>query len=142
MTEQAVQAALARLHPVLTYDEFGQLDMVIEAVIEKIELKQSVFQVRSSQRREQSAVRACAWRSQRTSPQDLERACSKTCILATNTSTIDIDVVGAKTQAADRIVGLHFFSPAHIMVRARHVRARRADARERSRWSRSSARSA
>ena len=46
---------------------------------------------------------------------DLEAACRPDAILSTNTSTIDISLVGAKTRAAERIVGAHFFSPAHIM---------------------------
>ena len=46
---------------------------------------------------------------------DLERACRPDAILATNTSTIDVELIAAKTQAADRIVGAHFFSPAHVM---------------------------
>ena len=46
---------------------------------------------------------------------DLEKACRPDCILSSNTSTIDISVIGQKTRAADRIVGAHFFSPAHIM---------------------------
>ena len=46
---------------------------------------------------------------------DLERVCGPDCILSSNTSTIDIDLIGQKTKAQDRIVGAHFFSPAHIM---------------------------
>ena len=46
---------------------------------------------------------------------DLEKACRKDCILSSNTSTIDIKLVGGQTKALDRIVGAHFFSPAHIM---------------------------
>jgi len=63
---------------------------VIEAVIENIELKQSIFA-------------------------DLEKHCRADCILSTNTSTIDLNLVGAKTKSQDRIIGAHFFSPAHIM---------------------------
>lgn len=48
-------------------------------------------------------------------PADLERTCRPDAILATNTSTIDVELIAAKTQAADRIVGAHFFSPAHVM---------------------------
>jgi len=66
------------------------MDMVIEAVIESIPLKQNIFQ-------------------------DLERYCNPTCILASNTSTISLEEIGAKTKAQDRIVGPHFFSPAHVM---------------------------
>lgn len=46
---------------------------------------------------------------------DLEKACGPDCILSTNTSTIDIELIGAKTKSQDRIIGAHFFSPAHIM---------------------------
>ena len=57
---------------------------------------------------------------------DLESSCSPNCILATNTSTIDIELVGEKTRSQDRIVGAHFFSPAHVMplleiVRTKHT---------------------
>lgn len=62
----------------------------MEAVLEDVGLKQRIFA-------------------------DLEKACRPDCILSTNTSTIDISLIGAKTRAADRIVGAHFFSPAHIM---------------------------
>ena len=63
---------------------------VIEAAVENIPLKQQIFA-------------------------DLEKACGPQCILSSNTSTIDISLIGKKTQAADRILGAHFFSPAHIM---------------------------
>lgn len=63
---------------------------VVEAAIENIPIKQQIFA-------------------------DLEKACSKDCILSSNTSTIDISLIGKKTKAAERIVGAHFFSPAHIM---------------------------
>ncbi|TVU17526.1 hypothetical protein EJB05_33568 [Eragrostis curvula] len=46
---------------------------------------------------------------------DLERHCPSHCILATNTSTIDLTLIGQKTNCQNRIVGAHFFSPAHIM---------------------------
>lgn len=62
----------------------------MEAVLEDVGLKQRIFA-------------------------DLEKACRPDCILSSNTSTIDISVIGQKTRAADRIVGAHFFSPAHIM---------------------------
>ena len=85
-----MDVALSLLKGVLDYSEFKHVDMVIEAVIEKIPLKQSIFV-------------------------DIEKACPPHCILATNTSTIDLNIVGEKTNSQDRIVGAHFFSPAHIM---------------------------
>ncbi|MBX7165713.1 MAG: enoyl-CoA hydratase/isomerase family protein [Pirellulales bacterium] len=101
LTQQKYDETLARLRTQTDYSGFDGLDLVIEAVIENIELKQQVFA-------------------------DLEKVTRPDCILATNTSTIDLEVVGAKTQAAPRIVGTHFFSPAHVMplvelVRSQHT---------------------
>ncbi|GBF93062.1 hypothetical protein Rsub_05673 [Raphidocelis subcapitata] len=99
MAQAAADATLARVKGSLDYASFGSCDMVIEAVIEDIPLKQRIFA-------------------------DLEAACRPDAILATNTSTIDIDLVGAKTRAQDRIVGAHFFSPAHIMPLLEIVRTK------------------
>ncbi|KAK7272698.1 hypothetical protein RJT34_29472 [Clitoria ternatea] len=90
LTKQKADGALSLLKGVLDYAEFKDVDMVIEAVIENINLKQTIFS-------------------------DLEKICPPHCILATNTSTIDLNIVGEKTRSHDRIVGAHFFSPAHIM---------------------------
>ncbi|CAL8463963.1 g3498 [Coccomyxa elongata] len=90
MTQEAAGAVFARVKGTLDYNDFCSVDMVIEAVIEDVGLKQRIFA-------------------------DLEKCCRPDCILSSNTSTIDITLIGAKTRAADRIVGAHFFSPAHIM---------------------------
>ncbi|KAG2657735.1 hypothetical protein PVAP13_1KG238500 [Panicum virgatum] len=90
LTKDKMNKAMSLLKGALDYSDFKDVDMVIEAVIEKIPLKQSIFA-------------------------DIERICPKHCILATNTSTIDLNVVGEKTNSQDRIIGAHFFSPAHIM---------------------------
>jgi len=90
MTPEKAAQTLALVHPTLTYAEFGKVGMAIEAVIENLELKQRIFA-------------------------DLEAACRPDCILSTNTSTIDITKVAAKMRSPERIVGAHFFSPAHIM---------------------------
>ena len=86
-----------------TYDQFHKVDLVIEAVLEKLPLKQQIFG-------------------------ELEKVCREDAILATNTSTIDILRIGEKTQASDRIVGLHFFSPAHIMPLLEIVRSEKTSA--------------
>lgn len=86
----AVNAIMARVQGTLDYSQFGSLDMVIEAVLEDLKLKQSIFA-------------------------DLERVCSPTCILSTNTSTIDITKVAAHVGCPERVLGAHFFSPAHVM---------------------------
>ncbi|KAF8388966.1 hypothetical protein HHK36_025650 [Tetracentron sinense] len=101
LTQDKAEKALSILKGVLDYSEFKHVDMVIEmdtrrklfdecfsilqAVIENISLKQSIFS-------------------------ELEKACPPHCILATNTSTIDLNIVGEKTSSQDRIVGAHFFS--------------------------------
>lgn len=99
LTQEKYDEIMSRLTTQTDYKGFNKLDIVIEAVVENIELKQNVFS-------------------------DLESATSKKCILASNTSTIDLDVIGKKTSAADRIVGTHFFSPAHVMPLVEVVRAK------------------
>ncbi|XVF88559.1 hypothetical protein PTKIN_Ptkin19aG0060500 [Pterospermum kingtungense] len=89
-TQDKARKALSILKGVSDYSEFKEVDVVIEAVIEDVPLKQKIFS-------------------------EHEKVCSSCCILATNTSTIDLNVVGEKTNSQDRIIGAHFFSPAHIM---------------------------
>jgi enoyl-CoA hydratase/3-hydroxyacyl-CoA dehydrogenase len=84
LTKDKMNKAMSLLKGALDYSDFKDIDMVIEAVIEKIPLKQSIFA-------------------------DIEKICPKHCILATNTSTIDLNVVGEKTNSQDRIIGAHFF---------------------------------
>lgn len=103
MSHAAADAAKARVRGTLSYDGFGAADMVIEAAIEKVDLKQDIFV-------------------------DLERSCRPDCILASNTSTIDLNLISKKTCAQGRVIGAHFFSPAHLMplleiVRSEHTEA-------------------
>ncbi|CAL9065762.1 unnamed protein product [Musa banksii] len=87
MTQDKCERTLSLLTGVLDYESFKDVDL---AVIENVSLKQQIFA-------------------------DLEKYCSPNCVLATNTSTIDLNLVGEKTKSRDRIVGAHFFSPAHVM---------------------------
>ncbi|KAK1264582.1 Peroxisomal fatty acid beta-oxidation multifunctional protein [Acorus gramineus] len=103
LTEDKMDKALSLLKGVLDYSEFGDVDMVIEAVVEDVQLKQSIFS-------------------------EIEKVCSPHCILATNTSTIDLNIVGEKTSSQDRIVGAHFFSPAHLMPLLEIVRTEKTSA--------------
>ncbi|KAI3443776.1 hypothetical protein Pfo_000441 [Paulownia fortunei] len=100
LTEDKAEKALLRLKGVLDYSEFKDVDMAIEAVIENISLKQKIFA-------------------------DIEKACPPHCILASNTSTIDLNIVGEKIKSPDRIVGAHFFSPAHVMPLLEIVRTKK-----------------
>lgn len=97
------EKALSMLKGVLDYSEFRDVDMVIEAVIENVSLKQEIF----------SAI---------------EKVCPKHCILATNTSTIDLNIIREKIKSQDRVVGAHFFSPAHVMPLLEIVRTQKTSA--------------
>ncbi|MCO5579515.1 hypothetical protein L7F22_033370 [Adiantum nelumboides] len=90
MTREKFDKTLALIEGTLGYEQFRNVDLVIEAVIENPPLKQQIFN-------------------------DLEKLCSSKCILASNTSTIDLNVIGQHVKAKDRLVGAHFFSPAHVM---------------------------
>ncbi|KAI4380406.1 hypothetical protein MLD38_006602 [Melastoma candidum] len=90
LIQSNAEKALLMVKGVLDYSDFRDVDMVIEAVIENIPLKQSIFS-------------------------EIEKICPPHCILASNTSSIDLHVVGEKITSQDRIIGAHFFSPAHVM---------------------------
>ncbi|SDM72882.1 3-hydroxyacyl-CoA dehydrogenase [Oryzisolibacter propanilivorax] len=90
MTAEARAATLARYQPGTSYDAIAEVDLVIEAVFEDLEVKKAVFR-------------------------ELDRVCRAGCVLATNTSYLDIDAIAAATQRPQDVIGLHFFSPANIM---------------------------
>lgn len=81
---------LALITGTLAYEDLGEVDLVIEAVFEEMEVKRQVFQ-------------------------QLDRVCKPGAILATNTSRLDIDQIAATVTRPQDVVGLHFFSPAHVM---------------------------
>ncbi|KAG8067897.1 hypothetical protein GUJ93_ZPchr0005g15965 [Zizania palustris] len=90
MTKGDYEKKLSLLSGVLDYEQFRDADVVIEAVLEDVSLKQKIFA-------------------------DLDKYCHSNCIFATNTSTIDLQLIGQKTSCQNRIAGAHFFSPAHVM---------------------------
>ncbi|MGB2605416.1 MAG: 3-hydroxyacyl-CoA dehydrogenase NAD-binding domain-containing protein [Candidatus Sulfotelmatobacter sp.] len=89
-TQQFVDERLQLIRPTLSCDDFGEVDMVVEAVFEGMVLKKEVFG-------------------------QLDRACKKGAILASNTSTLDIDEIASATSRPEAVIGTHFFSPANIM---------------------------
>ena len=90
MTEAAKAAVMARYTGSTSYADIAQVDLVIEAVFEDIEVKKTVFR-------------------------ELDRVCKPGAVLATNTSYLDIDAIAASTSRPQDVIGLHFFSPANIM---------------------------
>ncbi len=81
---------LALITPVLSYDAIGQADIVIEAVFESMEIKRQVFTA-------------------------LDRVMKPGAILATNTSSLDVNRIAAFTRRPQDVLGTHFFSPANVM---------------------------
>ncbi|RKR70059.1 3-hydroxyacyl-CoA dehydrogenase [Acidovorax sp. 94] len=90
MTDAAQAAVMARYTGSTDYADIAQVDLVIEAVFEDIEVKKAVFR-------------------------ELDRVCKPGAVLATNTSYLDIDAIAAATGRPQDVIGLHFFSPANIM---------------------------
>jgi len=90
MSAGDMQAKLDLVTPTLTYDEFSDVDIVIEAVPERIGIKKTVFK-------------------------ELEKACPEQTIFASNTSALSISEMGAATGKPHKIIGMHFFNPAHVM---------------------------
>ena len=101
-TPEVVEQRIAQIHPQLTYDGFEDADLVLEAVFENTNLKKQVFA-------------------------DLDRVTRPACVLASNTSTLDIDEIASATSRPERVVGLHFFSPANIMRLVEIVRGSKTD---------------
>jgi 3-hydroxyacyl-CoA dehydrogenase len=90
LTAEQLEQRMSLLRPTLSYDDIRDADLVIEAVFEDYGVKESVF----------------------TKIDALARAGA---ILATNTSTLDVNRIAAFTQRSQDVVGLHFFSPANVM---------------------------
>ena len=99
-TKAFVDERLQLITPVFAYDAFSGVDMVIEAVFEGMALKKKVFA-------------------------DLDRACRKGAILASNTSTLNIDEIAGSTSRPEAVIGTHFFSPANVMRLLEIVRGKR-----------------
>ena len=89
-TQQFVDERLKLIRPTLDYGEFAGVDMVVEAVFESMALKKEVFS-------------------------QLDRVCKPGAILATNTSSLNIDDIASATSRPQSIIGTHFFSPANVM---------------------------
>jgi len=97
-TEAQAADRLARLTPSLQLEDLGKVDLIIEAVFENMALKKEIFA-------------------------KLDGIAKPGAIIATNTSTLDVNQIAAETKRPQDVVGLHFFSPANIMRLLEIVRA-------------------
>jgi len=96
---EQLEQRMRLLQGTLDYADLADVDLVIEAVFEDLSIKQAVFRT-------------------------LDRVCKPGAILASNTSTLDVDRIAACTRRPQDVVGLHFFSPAHVMRLLEVVRGR------------------
>jgi 3-hydroxyacyl-CoA dehydrogenase len=99
MTPEAMAKTLGLITPTTSYDGFGDVDIVVEAVFENMELKKTTFA-------------------------ELAGVTRPDTILASNTSTLDIDEFAQSSGRAAQVVGHHFFSPANVMKLLEIVRGR------------------
>lgn len=90
ITAEQAEAALANIHPVVDLQMLADCDLVIEAIVERLDIKQKFFR-------------------------DLEAVVSSECMLASNTSSLSITSIASACARPERVVGYHFFNPVPLM---------------------------
>jgi 3-hydroxybutyryl-CoA dehydrogenase len=97
MSADEKQASLGRIRTATDDQAIANADIVVEAIIEKFDAKQALFQ-------------------------KLDGLAPKQCVLASNTSSISITRIAASTKRADKIIGMHFFNPVPVMALVEVIR--------------------
>ncbi|MBN7797514.1 3-hydroxyacyl-CoA dehydrogenase NAD-binding domain-containing protein [Parahaliea mediterranea] len=90
LSQDEMDRCMSHIHPTTGFEKIADVDLVIEAVFENLELKREIFR-------------------------KLDTHCKETAILATNTSYQDIHAIADATSRPQSVIGLHFFSPANVM---------------------------
>jgi 3-hydroxybutyryl-CoA dehydrogenase len=90
LTAEEKAAALRRIEPVVERSKLASCDFVVEAATEKLEIKSEIFR-------------------------DLDRLCRPEVVLASNTSSISITRLAARTKRPEQVIGMHFFNPVPVM---------------------------
>ena len=90
MTQDEAERKLTLVSGATSYDPFKEVDLAIEAVPEQLPLKQRIFK-------------------------ELDQALPETAMIASNTSSLSISALGGVTKRPHKVIGMHFFYPAHIM---------------------------
>jgi 3-hydroxybutyryl-CoA dehydrogenase len=98
LTAADAEAAFKRITPTTELEPLGACDLVVEAVLEKFEIKKAVMA-------------------------DLERVVGPDAILATNTSSISVTKIAATSKNPSRVIGMHFFNPVPMMQLVEVIRA-------------------
>ncbi|MFP5447014.1 MAG: 3-hydroxyacyl-CoA dehydrogenase NAD-binding domain-containing protein, partial [Betaproteobacteria bacterium] len=99
LKQDKYEQRMALLSTTLSYDDFKDCDLIIEAVFEEMGVKEAVFK-------------------------QLDAVAKPGAILASNTSTLDVDKIAAFTKRPQDVVGMHFFSPANVMKLLEVVRGK------------------
>jgi 3-hydroxyacyl-CoA dehydrogenase len=97
LSQAEMDKRMALIEGIDDYGGLAEVDMVVEAVFEEMDVKKEVFAA-------------------------LDRACKPGAILATNTSTLDVDEIASATARPESVIGTHFFSPANVMRLMENVR--------------------
>jgi 3-hydroxyacyl-CoA dehydrogenase len=90
LTQEAMDKRMALIQPTLSYDDLKQADIIVEAVFEEMDIKKQVFT-------------------------QIDAVAKASAILATNTSTLDVNEIAHITRRPEKVIGTHFFSPANVM---------------------------
>jgi 3-hydroxybutyryl-CoA dehydrogenase len=91
-------ATLGRIKPTTSIDDLAESDVVVEAVLERFDLKKAIMA-------------------------DLDRVCRADAILATNTSSISVTRIASTSKVPGRVIGMHFFNPVPMMALVEIIRA-------------------
>jgi 3-hydroxyacyl-CoA dehydrogenase len=100
LARERMDELLGRIQTATDYVALSRADLIIEAAFEDLEVKRDIFR-------------------------KLDQVASAGAILATNTSTLDIDAIAAATTRPQNVIGTHFFSPANVMKLLENVRGKR-----------------
>jgi 3-hydroxyacyl-CoA dehydrogenase len=100
LSQAEMDARMARISTATDFDRAGEAELVIEAVFEDMALKKEVFG-------------------------KLDKICRPNAVMATNTSTLDVNEIAAATSRPQQVLGMHFFSPANVMRLLEIVRGER-----------------
>jgi 3-hydroxyacyl-CoA dehydrogenase/enoyl-CoA hydratase/3-hydroxybutyryl-CoA epimerase len=102
ITAQEMERKIGLIHPTLKYEDFRAADLIVEAVVEKMSVKQQVIS-------------------------DLEEVVSKEAIIASNTSSLSLSEMAKEAKHPERVAGMHFFNPVHRMPLVEIIRGEKTD---------------
>ncbi|MGE0226582.1 MAG: 3-hydroxyacyl-CoA dehydrogenase NAD-binding domain-containing protein [Acetobacteraceae bacterium] len=101
LAQDEMERRLARIHPVNSFQDIADADVVVEAVFERMDVKKEAFR-------------------------QLDEVVNKDAFLFSNTSALDMDEIASVTSRPEKVAGTHFFSPANVMKLLEVVRPKRA----------------